>query len=152
MTLTAEPGLFPLCRKSLHAMAPENHDSYGHCKACATTARGERKADRVARMKTLLADTYIPRPGWHVDAECAGSNPVVFELVDAPVGRPADAVARENFQRHMEAKRFCSSCPVVRDCLAYALERQHVGTWGNELFVVKDWEAASVARRELAGE
>lgn len=55
---------------------------------------------------------------WRADALCAQTDP--------------DAFFPENSQSTLPARRTCARCPVVAECLAYALEN-HIteGFWGN---------------------
>ncbi|GAA4630542.1 WhiB family transcriptional regulator [Actinoallomurus vinaceus] len=59
---------------------------------------------------------------WTDLAACRGIDPELFFPVSA-AGPALDQVS--------EAKRVCASCPVVSDCLAWALRAgESVGVWG----------------------
>ena len=59
---------------------------------------------------------------WREHAECLGSDPDMF----FPVGSTGAVLAEI-----AAAKAVCRSCPVVEECLAYALEtNQEAGVWG----------------------
>lgn len=59
---------------------------------------------------------------WRSQAACRGTDPELF----FPVGR--DDVERPETDA---AKEICAGCPVVDECLAYALTtRQPDGIWG----------------------
>ncbi|SEE86091.1 WhiB family transcriptional regulator [Rhodococcus jostii] len=61
---------------------------------------------------------------WRLSARCHGE--------DAEIFFPADAERRNaRSEREDLAKEFCRACPVLRECLAYALDtgQQH-GVWG----------------------
>ena len=59
---------------------------------------------------------------WRFEAACLSHDPELF----FPIGDSGPAVAQIE-----QAKSVCSSCPVVRDCLTWALESgQDSGVWG----------------------
>lgn len=59
---------------------------------------------------------------WRHDAACREEPPELF----FPVGTSGPALAQT-----AEAKAVCRRCPVVADCLAWALESgQDAGIWG----------------------
>lgn len=60
-------------------------------------------------------DAWKPEP-WMEGAVCRQTDP---ELWFPEVGSSATA-----------AKRICQQCPVLEQCLAYALENQEKGIWG----------------------
>ncbi|MGH8899311.1 MAG: WhiB family transcriptional regulator [Egibacteraceae bacterium] len=61
---------------------------------------------------------------WRHKAACRGLDPETFFPVGT-TGPALDQVAR--------AKAVCADCPVVRECLDWALEtRQHDGVWGGK--------------------
>ena len=58
-----------------------------------------------------------PEP-WTADALCAQTDPEAF--------------FPENGGSVRDAKRTCAACPVIEECLEYALRtRQQFGVWGN---------------------
>lgn len=64
----------------------------------------------------LLRDMH-DRPDWQEDAVCAQADP--------------EAWFPEQGGSTLAAKRICLACPVVAQCLAYALEHQErFGVWG----------------------
>lgn len=70
---------------------------------------------------TALFEDLIPVAVAQVETPCAAADP---ELWFAQ--QPADVES---------AKALCSTCPVVRACLAGAKEREEPwGVWGGELF------------------
>ncbi len=70
----------------------------------------------------LLLDPVRDRPTWMADAFCSEYPEV--EFVPTPP-RPGRVSAAEE-----AAMAICRRCPVVDDCLAFALEHQEVGVWG----------------------
>lgn len=56
-----------------------------------------------------------PEP-WMVDGLCAQADP---ELWFPEIGSTGHA-----------AKRICQQCPVIEECLAYAVEHGEMGIWG----------------------
>ncbi len=58
----------------------------------------------------------MDKPDWMADAACRGMDPELFFPARGYTGHPAKAV--------------CSTCPVIRDCLAYALRNgEKFGVW-----------------------
>lgn len=68
-------------------------------------------------MNVYTDNNLTPQP-WVKDALCAQTDP--------------DAFFPENSQSTLPARRTCARCPVVAECLAYALEN-HIteGFWGS---------------------
>ncbi|MBO0680827.1 WhiB family transcriptional regulator [Mycolicibacterium sp. S2-37] len=63
--------------------------------------------------------------GWQSRARCLGLPTDVF--FDSDGDRGARRIAREQ-----HAKQICNLCPVLRDCLAFALTSgQQYGVWGS---------------------
>jgi WhiB family transcriptional regulator, redox-sensing transcriptional regulator len=63
-----------------------------------------------------------PLPAWRDKAACLDIDPERF----FPVGTTGRAL-----EQIEEAKAVCRSCPVISQCLAWALETaQHDGVWG----------------------
>ncbi|SFF76737.1 WhiB family transcriptional regulator, redox-sensing transcriptional regulator [Actinacidiphila alni] len=59
---------------------------------------------------------------WKLDAACQGEDPERF----FPVGHSGSALLQEQ-----QAKDVCRRCPVVEQCLAWAMDtRQEFGVWG----------------------
>jgi len=64
-----------------------------------------------------LEDFVGPRPAWQASAACRGQPTRLFFPGTGEVQGPVKAV--------------CESCPVLAECLAYALERPELrGVWG----------------------
>jgi WhiB family transcriptional regulator, redox-sensing transcriptional regulator len=60
---------------------------------------------------------------WENDAACRDTDPDIWFAFDT-----SDRTARHN---QSEAKRICFGCPVIDDCLDYALEHNiSDGVWG----------------------
>lgn len=133
MTLTAEP--FP---------------------ARALAGRLARQAERDAKMRQLLVGFgYDPGDRWKERAGCSGADTELFILVDAKESEMSSGqVAEENLRRNAIARRkFCEkACPVVAECLGYALTHEMQGTWAGELFTMADIYAARRVRKQLAEE
>jgi len=74
--------------------------------------------------RTALADSpyqlpTIPREDWIQDAACVGTDPEAF------------FPEHNTYDRSAAALKVCAGCPVVRDCLAYALAHgEEFGVWG----------------------
>jgi len=65
-----------------------------------------------------LRDYLVNRPQWMQRAACRGMSIDTFYLVEGD-GDP------------VEAKAICAVCPVVDECLAYAVDRpESFGVWG----------------------
>ncbi|MDH3193616.1 MAG: WhiB family transcriptional regulator [Acidimicrobiia bacterium] len=66
----------------------------------------------------MFDTTYMHEP-WREDALCQGDTEGLFFSDSADIGRVA------------AAKAICSSCPVIDECLAYAIDTgQPDGIWG----------------------
>jgi WhiB family redox-sensing transcriptional regulator len=65
-----------------------------------------------------------PWSSWQLRAACRGEDTTIFYLHDGERGPSA--------RRHeAEAKRICVQCPVLEECLSWALEaREPWGVWG----------------------
>lgn len=62
---------------------------------------------------------------WQTSAACRGPHAVVF----FPPARPERK--EERLARERAAKEICRPCPVIRDCLDYAIRiREMNGIWG----------------------
>jgi WhiB family redox-sensing transcriptional regulator len=62
---------------------------------------------------------------WQRNAACKGPRAELFFAPTVPE-RKEDRISRER-----EAKAICGSCPVLSDCLSYALRiREAHGIWG----------------------
>ncbi len=62
----------------------------------------------------------MDKPEWMRDAACRGMDPELFFPARGYTGHDM-----------APAKAVCSTCPVIRDCLAYALRNgEKVGVWG----------------------
>ena len=60
-----------------------------------------------------------PRPNWQTSAACRGLDPDLFYP-----GRGGDTAA---------AKAICAVCPVVAECLQYAIQAgERLGIWGGQ--------------------
>jgi WhiB family transcriptional regulator, redox-sensing transcriptional regulator len=73
----------------------------------------------------MLSNLVFTGPlAWTADAVCTGRT----ELFFAPAGeRPEARIVREG-----KARAICSSCPVRRECRAWARENREYGFWGGE--------------------
>lgn len=72
---------------------------------------------RVTTTRGSLFESLPPQPEWMKDAVCASTDPESF--FPERGGSPRDA------------KKFCLSCPVRAQCLAYAMGRdERFGVWG----------------------
>lgn len=61
---------------------------------------------------------------WQERAKCRGTDSELFFL-------PYKARNAEKRNRIIEAKKVCSGCPVIGECLTYALDtQQEFGVWG----------------------
>lgn len=76
------------------------------------------------------AEPKLPPPSlanwtWQVQAACRGLNPAVF----FPTSDESTMASRA--AQIKRAKAVCERCPVVAECLAYALQtREPYGVWG----------------------
>ncbi|MGH6745829.1 WhiB family transcriptional regulator [Novosphingobium sp.] len=63
-------------------------------------------------------------PAWRVKAACLDMDPELF----FPLGSTGRAL-----EQIEEAKAICSTCPVITECLGWALDTgQHDGVWGGK--------------------
>lgn len=53
------------------------------------------------------------------------ADPYAFYATEEDTGKPHMAKARTQ-----TAKEMCSWCPIIHDCLMWALHRERYGTWG----------------------
>jgi WhiB family redox-sensing transcriptional regulator len=94
--------------------------------------REDRSDVRVTRSNEDVADPIRKgwTWGWQFRAACRGEDSSLF-FAPNYFERREEKLARET-----RAKAFCARCPVLEDCLEYALEvRENHGVWGglNEL-------------------
>src|SRR5437867_2255046 len=61
--------------------------------------------------------------GWQERAACRGEDPHLFEELPA---RPKMADRR----RINDARKICMRCPVIEDCLVFAVVNHESGVWG----------------------
>lgn len=80
---------------------------------------------------TFAPDAVASGDDWRHDSACAGEVAELF----FPVGRDPSLAE--------PAKTFCRRCPVIRDCLAYALVNEVQGVWGG----TTDAERSRLRRR-----
>lgn len=68
-----------------------------------------------------------PREGdweWQIDAACRGTDTATFY-------HPENERGPSRKRREMRAKALCARCPVINDCLRWALTaREPYGVWG----------------------
>lgn len=82
-------------------------------------------------MKTSSVAPYnkLPKPimenyDWQLRGLCRDEDPEVFFL-------PDNARMGEKTKRVNLAKKVCEGCPVIQECLSYALKsQQDYGVWG----------------------
>lgn len=68
----------------------------------------------------------VLRPGWQSRASCKGHTDLFF-AGKSSTGRPTKQL-RLQIQT---AKRICHECPVISECLAFALDNEEAwGIWG----------------------
>jgi WhiB family redox-sensing transcriptional regulator len=66
-------------------------------------------------------------PAWYAQAACRGRDPNLWHAAE-DAGKSSIAGQRK---AHAEALAVCDSCPVVDDCLQYALAQpERHGVWG----------------------
>lgn len=83
-------------------------------------------------------------PGWRERAACLAHPALLFFGFDE-AENPGEKRARED-----AAKAVCASCPVMRDCLEYALEtREPYGIWGGLTESERKAEIRKRARRAI---
>lgn len=80
---------------------------------------------------------------WRMRAACRGAPPALFITAgdddDEPYYPPA------------EAKAYCDRCPVLTECLAFALEHKLEGTWGGTTTYQREQLARVRARAKCPG-
>ncbi|MFQ6144465.1 WhiB family transcriptional regulator [Streptomyces seoulensis] len=79
------------------------------------------------------ADSPVPGP-WQADAACLCEDPELF----FPVGEAGPALRQVE-----EAKAVCRRCPVLSQCLDWAVAHGVLGVWGG----LTDDERRTVSRR-----
>jgi|GEM_PF-325345 len=78
---------------------------------------------RMSYVRGKIADEFSPE--WQTRSACDSSTQGVF-FIPGAFERKAEKIAREKI-----AKSICQSCPVMRECLSYALEKKvKHGVWG----------------------
>jgi hypothetical protein len=78
-------------------------------------------------MTTTSTSTRRPStnaaPNWRTNAACRNADDLEIFF---PIGHSPSAIAQE-----AEAKKFCNQCPVIQQCLQWALDTgQETGVWG----------------------
>jgi hypothetical protein len=75
----------------------------------------------------ILERVQRPRNQWSVESKCASLTPKQAYLLfwELPKGRPKDNPTREPAY-----KKFCLSCPVMYECLNFAVVHDEFGVWG----------------------
>lgn len=111
-----------VCRlaKPVDAFSKNKHrpDGFrGECRACNNTQQNARRAaSDDTRGRTVPRPTEDPLAEWKDEALCRNVDPALFfpEGGESPDG----------------AKEVCRGCPVVEECLRYALANHEFGVWG----------------------
>jgi hypothetical protein len=106
---------------------------------------------REAKMRQLIVGfEYDPGEDWKRRSGCKKADPDLFELLDGEQGMDSRAIEAENVKRNQKARLFCErKCPVVAQCLAYALTHEMQGTWAGELITMADIYAARRVRKQM---
>jgi len=74
------------------------------------------------KLPAPLVENYA----WQEKAKCRGENTELFFL-------PYNARGEEKTQRIMQAKAICNGCPVIQECLDFALSTEETyGIWGGK--------------------
>lgn len=109
---------------------------------------------RDAKMRQLIVGfEYDPGESWKRRSGCRKADPEMFVLLDGDRGTDSRAIEAENVRRNQKARRFCErECPVVAQCLGYALLHEMQGTWAGELFTMADIYAARRVRKQILEE
>jgi WhiB family redox-sensing transcriptional regulator len=61
------------------------------------------------------------------DPACAQTDPEIFFPRETDMGFGAFSSKYENLEG---AKKVCQTCPLIKDCLEYALKNHEIGVWG----------------------
>ncbi|MGI8881141.1 MAG: WhiB family transcriptional regulator [Jatrophihabitans sp.] len=94
----------------------------------------------VSRLPQPLAENW----DWQVEAACRGLDSKMFF-------HPENERGPSRRQREQRAKQVCDDCPVVRECLAWALRtREPYGVWGGLSTHERDAMIRSVPTRAAA--
>lgn len=106
---------------------------------------------REAKMRQfIIGFEYDPGEEWKRRSGCKGADPDLFQLVDGEQRTDTRVIEAENLRRNQKARRFCErQCPVVAQCLGYALTHEMQGTWAGELFTMTDIYAARRVRKQM---
>lgn len=79
------------------------------------------------------------------DPSCAQVDPEMFFPVESEtINNRTQAV----YRNLAEAKEICRSCPLIVDCLAYALKNGEIGIWGG---TTEDQRVALRRRHGISG-
>ena len=61
------------------------------------------------------------------DPACAQTDPEIFFPMDIDMGF---GMVTAKYQNLESAKKVCQECPLIRECLEYALKNNELGVWG----------------------
>jgi WhiB family redox-sensing transcriptional regulator len=93
----------------------------------------------------VAENPYLPTPvaenwDWQIRAACRGLSASVFF-------HPENERGPSRRRREQGAKAVCAQCPVVRDCLNWALEmREPYGVWGGKSVPEREEMLAATVR------
>ncbi len=120
----------------------------------AAKGRQAHQERREAKMRQLIVGfEYDPGEDWKRHSGCDGADPEMFVMRDGERGTDSRVLEAENAKRHAKARRYCErQCPVVAQCLGYALVHEMQGTWGGEMFTTNDIYAARRVRKQMQEE
>jgi hypothetical protein len=59
---------------------------------------------------------------------CAESDPDAFFTIDVDVN--GELVSTPHYFNEVGAKKVCSDCPYIKECLIFAIETKQIGIWG----------------------
>lgn len=102
--------------------APTDTEIAARAGCDARTVQRVRARHDISRKEGRAVNSFVmPDRGWRARAACRDEDP---ELFFPPSGAPA------NDPWVTEAKRVCAGCPVMTECLIYAIENRDQGVWG----------------------
>ncbi len=81
----------------------------------------------MAQQTRLTRSITVPLFVLKDDPACAQTDPEIFFPLDIEMGFGKFS---SKYQSLEAAKKVCQECPLIKDCLEYALKNHEIGVWG----------------------
>ncbi len=81
----------------------------------------------MTRNRQLNRSITVPLFVLKDDPACAQTDPEIFFPLDIEMGFGKFTVKYQSLEA---AKKVCQECPLIKDCLEYALKNHELGVWG----------------------